>query len=68
MGIGKSIPKDEAELTLEEILNKNKCLFGIKIKVAIKESEGLSLVYTRGIATPCPEIQKDISKNLGDYQ
>ena len=63
MGVGKSKSKDDAELTLEEILKKNHGLFDIKIKVAIRDSEGLSLAYTPGVATPCLEIQKDISRS-----
>ena len=61
MGVGRSKLKDE--LSLEEILKKNHGLFDIKIKVTIRDSEGLSLAYTPGVATPCLEIQKDISKS-----
>ncbi len=60
MGIGKSKPKPGS---LEEILKSNKGLFDIKIKISIRDSEGLSLAYTPGVATPCLEIQKDISKS-----
>ena len=60
MGVGKSKPKEQIEL--EEILKKNHGLFDIKIKVAIRDSEGLSLAYTPGVATPCLEIQKDLSR------
>ena len=35
MGVGKSKPKDEVELTLEEILKKNHGLFDIKLKISI---------------------------------
>ena len=62
MGVGRSKPKEQIEL--EEILKKNHGLFDIKIKVAIRDSEGLSLAYTPGVATPCLEIQKDLSMNL----
>ena len=61
MGVGRSKLKEE--LSLEEILKKNHGLFDIKIKVTIRDSEGLSLAYTPGVATPCLEIQKDISKS-----
>ena len=61
MGVGRSKLKDE--LSLEEILKKNHGLFDIKIKVTIRDSEGLSLAYTPGVATPCLEIQTDISKS-----
>ena len=64
MGVGKSKPKDEVELTLEEILKKNHGLFDIKLKISIRDSEGLSLAYTPGVATPCLEIQKDISRSF----
>ena len=60
MGIGKSKPKPGS---LEDILKSNKGLFDIKIKISIRDSEGLSLAYTPGVATPCLEIQKDISKS-----
>ena len=60
MGIGKSKPKPGS---LEDILKSNKGLFDIKIKISIRDSEGLSLAYTPGVATPCLEIQKDILKS-----
>ena len=63
MGCGNSIESgEESELGLEEILKKNHGLFDIKIKIAIRDSEALSLAYTPGVATPCLEIQKDISR------
>ena len=52
----------DPELSLEGILKKNHGLFDIKIKVAIRDIEGLSLAYTPGVATPCLEIQKDLAK------
>ena len=54
--------KCDPELSLEGILKRNHGLFDIKIKVAIRDSEGLSLAYTPGVATPCLEIQKDLSR------
>ena len=54
--------KCDPELSLEGILKKNHGLFDIKIKVAIRDTEGLSLAYTPGVATPCLEIQKDLSR------
>ena len=60
MGVGRSKSKEQIEL--EEILKKNHGLFDIKIKAAIRDSEGLSLAYTPGVATPCLEIQKDLSR------
>ena len=42
----------DPELSLEGILKKNHGLFDIKIKVAIRDIEGLSLAYTPGVATP----------------
>ena len=62
MGVGRSKPNDESELTLEEILKRNHGLFDIKIKMSIRDSEALSLAYTPGVATPCLEIQKDITR------
>ena len=47
---------------LEAILLKNHCLFDLQIKVTIRDTEGLSLAYTPGVAQPCLEIQKDLSK------
>ena len=52
----------DPELSLESILKKNHGLFDIQIKVTIRDTEGLSLAYTPGVATPCLEIQKDLSK------
>ena len=52
----------EQKLDLEGILKRNHGLFDIKIKVAIRDTEGLSLAYTPGVATPCLEIQKDLSR------
>ena len=54
--------KCDTELSLEGILKRNHGLFDIKIKVAIRDTEGLSLAYTPGVATPCLEIQKDLSR------
>ena len=62
MGVGKSKPKEQIEL--EEILKKNHGLFDIKIKVEIRDSEGLSLAYTPGVATPCLEIQKIFQEDM----
>ena len=52
----------DPELSLESILKRNHGLFDIQIKVTIRDTEGLSLAYTPGVATPCLEIQKDLSK------
>ena len=54
--------KCDPELCLESILKKTHGLFDIQIKVTIRDTEGLSLAYTPGVATPCLEIQKDLSK------
>ena len=54
--------KCDPELSLEGILKRNHGLFDIKIKEAIRDTEGLSLAYTPGVATPCLEIQKDLSR------
>ena len=54
--------KCDPELSLEGILKKNHGLFDIKIKVSIRDTEGLSLAYTPGVATPCLEIQKDLPR------
>ena len=51
--------KCDPDLSLEGILKRNHGLFDIKIKVAIRDTEGLSLAYTPGVATPCLDIQKD---------
>ena len=57
-----SCEKCDPELSLEGILKKNHGLFDIKIKVSIRDTEGLSLAYTPGVATPCLEIQKELAK------
>jgi malate dehydrogenase (oxaloacetate-decarboxylating) len=54
--------KCDPELSLEGILKRNHGLFDIKIKVSIRDTEGLSLAYTPGVATPCLEIQKELAK------
>jgi malic enzyme len=54
--------KCDPELSLEGILKKNHGLFDIKIKVSIRDTEGLSLAYTPGVATPCLEIQKELAR------
>ncbi|MCQ2815707.1 MAG: hypothetical protein MJ252_00425 [archaeon] len=53
---------NDDEFSYENILKKNRGLIDIKIKVDIRDSECLSLVYTPGVATPCLEIQKDITR------
>ena len=62
MGCDYTAELNENGNDLEEILKENHGLFDIKIKVAIRDSEALSLAYTPGVATPCLEIQKDISR------
>ena len=52
----------DPELSLESILKKTHGLFDIQIKITIRDTEGLSLAYTPGVATPCLEIHKDLSK------
>ena len=54
--------KCDPELGLEGILKKNHGLFDIKIKVSIRDTEGLSLAYTPGVATPCLDIQKELAR------
>ena len=46
----------------ERILRKTRGLLDIKIKVSIRDFECLSMVYTPGVATPCLEIQKDLTR------
>ena len=55
-------PANNQKKSLETILLKNHGLFDIQIKVNIRDTEGLSLAYTPGVATPCLQIQKDLSK------
>lgn len=55
-----SRPNDE--FSYENILRSKKGLLDIKIKVSVRDSEGLSMVYTPGVATPCLDIQKDITR------
>ena len=54
--------KIDLDIPLETILRKNHGLFDIQIKVTIRDTEGLSLAYTPGVATPCLEIQKELGK------
>ena len=55
--------KCDPELSLEGILKKTHGLFDVKLKISIRDTEGLSLAYTPGVATPCLEIQKDLTKS-----
>ena len=54
--------KENCGFSLEKILHKTHGLIDIKIKTSIRDAECLSMVYTPGVATPCLEIQKDITK------
>ena len=54
--------KCDPALSLEGILKRNHGLFDIKIKVSIRDTEGLSLAYTPGVATPCLDIQKELAR------
>lgn len=53
-------PNDE--FSYENILRSKKGLLDLKIKVSVRDSECLSMVYTPGVATPCLDIQKDITR------
>ena len=53
---------NKSEYSYENILRHRKGLLDIKIKVAVRDSECLSMVYTPGVATPCLDIQKDLSR------
>ena len=50
------------KLDLETILRQKHGLIEINIKVNIRDVSCLSMVYTPGVATPCLEIQKDLSR------
>ena len=54
--------EDNKKKSLESLLLQNHGLFDLQIKVNIRDTEGLSLAYTPGVASPCLEIQKDLSK------
>lgn len=54
--------KCDPELSLEGILKKNHGLFDIKIKVSIRDTEGLSLAYSR-----CCNQSLEIRKNLENH-
>ena len=54
--------EDNQKKSLESLLLQNHGLFDLQIKVNIRDTEGLSLAYTPGVASPCLEIQKDLSK------
>ena len=50
------------KLDLESILRRHHGLLEISIKVNIRDASTLSMVYTPGVATPCLDIQKDITR------
>ena len=50
---------DTDEFSYENILRG---LLDIKIKLSVRDSECLGMVYTPGVATPCLDIQKDITR------
>ena len=52
-----------AEKTVAEISLELHEKVGGKIEIPVKTKEDLSLAYTPGVAQPCLEIQKDISKS-----
>ena len=54
--------KTVAERSLE-LHEKCKGKLEIKSRVPVKTNEDLSLAYTPGVAAPCLEIQKDVSKS-----
>ena len=54
--------KPNDEFSYENILRSKKGLLDLKIKVSVRDSECLSMVYTPGVATPCLDIQKDITR------
>ena len=54
--------KTVAERSLE-LHEKFRGKIEIKSRVPVKTKEDLSLAYTPGVAQPCLEIQKDISKS-----
>ena len=53
---------DTDEFSYENILRAKKGLLDIKIKLSVRDSECLGMVYTPGVATPCLDIQKDITR------
>jgi malic enzyme len=53
---------NEDEFSYENVLKKNRGLLNIKVKVEVRDTEALSVVYTPGVAQPCLEIQKDLSR------
>ena len=55
----------------QEALNLHKKLGGkleIKSRVTLKNKDDLALAYTPGVAQPCLEIKKDISKSCCYYR
>ena len=53
---------DTDEFSYENILRAKKGLLDIKIKLSVRDSECLGMAYTPGVATPCLDIQKDITR------
>lgn len=53
---------NDDEFSYENMLRKNRGLLNIKVKVEVRDSEALSVVYTPGVAQPCLEIQKDLTR------
>ncbi len=47
----------------EDILRKNTGILEVSLKFPVRDLFALSLVYTPGVAAPCLDIQKDISKS-----
>lgn len=52
---------NDDEYSYEKVLKKNRGLLNIKVKVEVRDTEALSIVYTPGVGQPCLEIQKDLT-------
>ena len=61
MFLGKECNGD-SDFTLENIISHLHGLIEIKLKLHIRDSACLSMVYSPGVAQPCLEIEKDITR------
>ena len=61
MFLGKECNGD-SDFTLENIISRLHGLIEIKLKLNIRDSACLSMVYSPGVAQPCLEIEKDITR------
>jgi malate dehydrogenase (oxaloacetate-decarboxylating) len=52
------------KFSYEDLLREHMGLFKMKIKMPVRDTKTLALVYTPGVAASCLEIKNDITKAL----